>query len=59
MPAFFKQQVNQWLCISLISLMCFWVVLFYLTNKARMIGESLVIGQINLDGNLSLFYPQE
>jgi hypothetical protein len=59
MPAFFKQQVNQWLCISLISLMCFWVVLFYLTNKARTIGERLVISQINLDGNLSLFYPQE
>jgi spore maturation protein SpmA len=59
MPAFFKQQVNQWLCISLISLMCFWVVLFYLTNKAQMIGSSLVISQASQDGNPSLFYPQE
>ncbi len=59
MPVFFKQQVNQWLCISLIGLMCFWVVLFYLTNKARMIGESLVIGQVDQSGNPSLSYPQE
>ena len=42
MPSFFKQQVNQWLCIALIGLMCFWTVLYYLTNKAEAIGSSLV-----------------
>ena len=41
-PSFFKQQVNQWLCIALIGLMCFWTVLFYLTHKAEAIGSSLV-----------------
>ncbi len=41
MPAIFKQNVNQWLCIALISLMCFWVVLYYLSNKALLIGNAI------------------
>lgn len=36
-----KQTVNQWLSIALISLICFWVVLFYLVNKARDVGSAL------------------
>jgi hypothetical protein len=43
MPSFFRQKVNQWLCIALISLMCFWTVLYYLTNKAQAIGNTLVV----------------
>lgn len=42
MPSFFKQQVNQWLCIALIGLMCFWTVLYYVSHKAEAIGSSLV-----------------
>ncbi len=38
----FKQRVNQWLSIALICLMCFWTVLYYLTNKAQAIGEDFV-----------------
>ncbi len=34
MPAFFRQEVNQWMCIALIALMCFWTVLYYITHKA-------------------------
>jgi hypothetical protein len=33
-----KQPVNQWLCIAFISLLCFWTVLYYSTEKARIIG---------------------
>lgn len=36
-----RQTVNQWLSIALISLMCFWVVLFYLVNKTKDIGSAL------------------
>ncbi len=41
MPAIFKQNVNQWLCIALLGLMCFWVVLYYLSNKAYLIGTAI------------------
>ncbi len=40
LPAFLRQQVNQWLCIALIGLMGFWTVLYYLTDKAEAIGNS-------------------
>ncbi|MEK7646474.1 MAG: hypothetical protein AAB381_02155 [Patescibacteria group bacterium] len=39
-----KQIINQWLGISLISLMCFWTVLYYVVNKAQDVGQSLVVG---------------
>lgn len=39
MPVFLKQQVNQWLCIALIALMAFWIVLYYMTNKAQAVGD--------------------
>jgi hypothetical protein len=35
-----RQPVNQWLGIALISIMCFWVVLFYFTHKTQAIAES-------------------
>ncbi len=42
MPAFLKQQVNQYLCLALLALMCFWTVLYYLTDKAQALGDSIV-----------------
>ena len=36
-----RQPINQWLGIALISLMCFWVVLFYLTHKTAAFADSL------------------
>ncbi len=42
MPVFLKQRVNQWLCLALLALMCFWVVLYYLTAKAEIIGNTIV-----------------
>jgi len=45
-----KQPVNQWLCIAFISLLCFWTVLYYFTNKAQAIGETyLAAYQYNND----------
>ncbi len=41
-----KQPVNQWLCIALISLLCFWTVLYYFTQTAQAIGENYAdVGQ--------------
>ncbi len=40
MPPFFKQRVNQWLCIALLALMCFWTVLYYITVQAQEIGNN-------------------
>ena len=36
-----RQPVNQWMCIALISLMCFWVVLFYFVNRTEAFGNSI------------------
>ena len=47
MPAFFKQKVNQYLCIALISLMAFWVVLYYFTVKAELVGENIIASNIS------------
>ena len=44
-----KQTVNQWLCIALISLMCFWVVLYYFVHKTTAIGNNLVAGAAALE----------
>ncbi len=49
MPAFFKQSVNQWLCIALLGLICFWVVLYYLSNKANAIGNSIITTRFEFD----------
>lgn len=38
MGAFIRQNINPWLCMILISLMAFWTVLYYFTNKARAIA---------------------
>ncbi|KND49904.1 MAG: hypothetical protein AB197_00125 [Parcubacteria bacterium C7867-002] len=36
-----KQVVNQWLCIAFIAVFCFWTVVYYVAEKAAMIGENL------------------
>jgi hypothetical protein len=42
MHNFLHQNVNRWLCIALLCLMCFWVVLYYFGHKAQDFGEELV-----------------
>lgn len=49
MPAFLKQKVNQWLCIALLGLMCFWTVLYYLTNKAQAISDNYADQYLSLE----------
>jgi len=44
-----KQPVNQWICIGMLSLMCFWVVLYYFVNTAFAIGDSLATDVSVLD----------
>lgn len=48
MPAFFKQQVNQWLCLALIALMAFWTILYYFIHKAEAIGNQYTSSQTYL-----------
>jgi len=38
MGSFLKQRVNSFLCIALLALITFWVVLYYLSAKAQIIG---------------------
>jgi hypothetical protein len=43
-PSFFsiaelKQPVNQWICIAFVGVLCFWVVLYYFTEKTKIIAE--------------------
>jgi len=42
-PEFFNlslgQHVNQWLSIALISLMCFWVVLYNYVKQSEILGD--------------------
>lgn len=49
------QQVNQWLCIALISLMAFLVVLYYLVNQAEAFGNDYVSGLVVPSGHAE--YP--
>ncbi len=42
MPTFLKQQINQWLCIALMALMCFWTMLYYVSHKAEAIGNQII-----------------
>jgi len=35
-----KQPVNQWLCIAFFSVLGFWLVLYYVTQKAEAIGNN-------------------
>lgn len=37
-----RQPVNQWLGIALVSLMCFWVVLYYFAQKSELVAQSFV-----------------
>jgi hypothetical protein len=43
-----KQIVNQWLCITLLCLMCFWTVLYYVVNQAQNVGKNLVVGNTSM-----------
>lgn len=36
-----RQVVNQWLCIAFIAVFCFWTVVYYVVEKAQLIGENL------------------
>jgi hypothetical protein len=36
-----KQPVNQWFCIAFLGLWCFWIVLYYTTNKAYDVGSNI------------------
>ena len=49
MSPFFKQNVNQWLCILLISSICYWVVFYYLSNKAELIVNVIAADNFNPD----------
>jgi hypothetical protein len=40
MKNFFSQKINQWLCLALLGLMCFWTVLYYLGHKAYDFGNA-------------------
>lgn len=46
-----KQTVNQWLSIALISLICFWVVLFYFVNKTRDIASAITFDVTEIVSN--------
>lgn len=35
-----KEKVNQWLGIAFISVLCFWIVLYYFTERAVVIGDT-------------------
>jgi hypothetical protein len=35
-----KQPVNQWICIAFLGVFCFWLVLYYFTEKTRIIGDT-------------------
>jgi hypothetical protein len=35
-----KQPVNQWICIAFLGVWCFWIVLYYVTNKAENVFDS-------------------
>jgi hypothetical protein len=54
-PSFFnfdlKQPVNQWLGIALVSVMCFWVVVYYLANRTVIIGDNFVQASTLRDSN--------
>ena len=49
MHKFLQQNVNQWLCIALMGLMCFWTVLYYLGHKAQSIGDSVASNNADIN----------
>jgi hypothetical protein len=40
-PTQARRPINQYLCIILISVMCLWTVVYYLTHSIDIINESL------------------
>lgn len=46
---FFQQKVNSFLCIALLSLMTFWVGLYYLSSQAERIGNNWAGSYVAVD----------
>lgn len=46
-----KQVINQWIGITFIALICFWVVLYYFVNRTEAFGETYT-GNINANYSL-------
>lgn len=46
---FFGQKVNSFLCIALLSLMTFWVGLYYLSSQAEHIGANWAGSYVAVD----------
>jgi hypothetical protein len=44
-----KQPVNQWLCIAFLGIWCFWIVFYYTTQKAQLIGENFTANASGLN----------
>jgi hypothetical protein len=42
-----RQPINQWLGVTLLSLICFWVVLFYLTHKTQAVADAYAEVRVN------------
>jgi hypothetical protein len=36
-----KQPVNQYLCIAFLSVWCFWIVLYYFTQKTEAVADTI------------------
>ena len=45
-----KQTVNQWLCITLISVWCFGMVMYWFNNKSDILESKLAYQQVALQG---------
>lgn len=35
-----RQPVNQWICVAFLGVLCFWFVLYLLTNDALAVADS-------------------
>lgn len=35
-----RMPVNTYLCLAFLCLLCFWTVLYYVTERAKILGES-------------------
>ncbi len=47
-----NQPVNEWLCIAFIGVFCFWIVLYYVTEKTQAIGQSFVANAQNAQAGI-------
>jgi hypothetical protein len=42
--------VNSYLCMAFIALLCFWTVLYYVTERAQQLAESYTPAYGNFEG---------